>query len=70
MNKLLVVQTCGTTSDIDSNWFGIASVSYAKLNNQAKIDVIDANTGNRLIHSKTKVDIDPLITYLGIGYRF
>jgi outer membrane protein len=64
------IVSLGATYDIDSNWFGIASVSYAKLNNQAKIDVIDANTGNRLIHSKTKVDIDPLITYLGIGYRF
>jgi outer membrane protein W len=27
-------------------------------------------TGNRLIHSSTKIDIDPLITYLGVGYRF
>jgi outer membrane protein len=48
----------------------VASVSYSKLNNKTTIDVIDRNTGNRLIHSSTKIDIDPLITYLGVGYRF
>ena len=48
----------------------MASVSYSKLNNKTTIDVIDRNTGNRLIHSSTKIDIDPLITYLGVGYRF
>lgn len=62
--------TLGATYDLNSNWYGIASVSYAKLNNRAKIDVIDKNTGNKLIHSSTKIDIDPLITYLGVGYRF
>src|SRR5256885_6186007 len=34
------------------------------LNNKTTIDVIDRNTGNCLIHSSTKIDIDPLITYL------
>lgn len=62
--------TLGATYDLNSNWYGIASVSYAKLNNRATIDVIDKNTGNKLIHSSTKIDIDPLITYLGVGYRF
>lgn len=60
----------GATYDFTENWYGVASVSYAKLDNQAKIDVIDANTGKRLIHSTTKVDIDPIITYVGVGYRF
>ncbi|HAV5296327.1 TPA: OmpW family protein, partial [Acinetobacter baumannii] len=32
--------------------------------------VIDGKTGKQLIHASTKVDIDPLITYLGVGYRF
>ena len=64
------IVSLGATYDITDKWFGVASISYAKLNNQAKIDVIDANTGKRLINSSTKVDIDPLITYVGVGYRF
>lgn len=64
------VVTLGATYDINSNWYGIASVSYAKLSNEAKIDVIDSNTGNKLINASTKVDIDPIITYVGVGYRF
>lgn len=64
------IVTLGATYDLNSNWYGIASVSYAKLNNRANIDVIDRNTGNKLIHSSTKIDIDPLITYVGVGYRF
>ncbi|QIO05704.1 OmpW/AlkL family protein [Acinetobacter shaoyimingii] len=62
--------TLGATYDINENWFGIASLSYAKLSNRANIDVIDKNTGNKLIRSSTKIDIDPLITYVGVGYRF
>ncbi|WP_353165262.1 OmpW family outer membrane protein [Acinetobacter sp.] len=60
----------GATYDINNNWFGVASVSYSKMNNKTKIDVIDSKTGNQLIHATTKVDIDPLITYVGVGYRF
>ncbi|SPL72640.1 OmpW/AlkL family protein [Acinetobacter stercoris] len=60
----------GATYDFTSNWYAVASVSYAKLNNRANIDVIDSKTGKQLIHASTKVDIDPLITYLGVGYRF
>lgn len=64
------IVSLGATYDITPNWYGVASVSYAKLNNRANIDVIDAKTGRQLIHSSTKVDIDPLITYVGVGYRF
>ena len=64
------IVSLGATYDFDSNWFGVASVSYAKLSNHAKIDVYDKNTGNKLVQSSTKIDIDPLITYLGVGYRF
>ncbi|EET82152.1 OmpW/AlkL family protein [Acinetobacter radioresistens] len=64
------IVTLGATYDLNSNWYGVASVSYAKLSNHADIDVFDSNTGRQLIHSRTKIDIDPLITYLGVGYRF
>jgi outer membrane protein len=69
-DSLSPIVTLGATYDINTNWYGVASVSYAKMNNQAKIDVVDRNSGNYLIRSSTKVDIDPLITYLGVGYRF
>jgi outer membrane protein len=64
------IVSLGATYDITPNWYAVGSVSYAKLNNRANIDVIDSKTGKQLIHASTKVDIDPLITYLGVGYRF
>ncbi|MBK0062084.1 MULTISPECIES: OmpW/AlkL family protein [unclassified Acinetobacter] len=64
------IVTAGFTYDITPNWYTVASVSYAKLNNKATINVIDSNTNRELIHSSTKMDIDPIITYLGVGYRF
>lgn len=62
--------TAGFTYDLNENWYTVASVSYAKLNNKATIDIINESTGVRLINATTKIDIDPLITYLGVGYRF
>ncbi len=64
------IATLGATYDFATNWYAVASVSYAKLNNRTNIDVIDANKGTKLIHATTKIDIDPIMTYLGIGYRF
>lgn len=64
------IVTAGFTYDITPSWYGVASVSYAKLNNQATIKVLNETTGEQMIHSATKIDIDPLITYLGVGYRF
>lgn len=64
------IVTAGFTYDITPQWYGVASVSYAKLSNTATIDVVNETTGQQVIHSTTKIDIDPLITYLGVGYRF
>lgn len=46
------------------------STLRATLNNKATIDVVNKNTGSKLIHATTKIDIDPLSTYVGVGYRF
>lgn len=62
--------TMGFSYDFTPNWFSTASVSYAKLNNRTTIKVINQNDGRELINSSTKIDIDPLMTYVGIGYRF
>lgn len=64
------IVTLGATYDFKPNWFAVGSVSYSKMNNEAKIYVTDRNTGKELIRANTKIDIDPLITYVGIGYRF
>lgn len=64
------IATVGATYDFNQNWFAVGSVSYSKMNNKAKINVYDSNTGNELINASTKIDINPIITYLGVGYRF
>lgn len=64
------IVSLGFNYDFNDSWFTTASVSYAKLNNHATIKVINQNTNTQLIHATTKIDIDPLITYLGGGYRF
>lgn len=64
------IVTAGFTYDLNENWYGVASISYAKLNNKTSINVLNETTGQQLIHATTKINIDPLITYLGVGYRF
>ncbi len=62
--------TLGATYDINPNWFAVGSVTYAPMSGDANITISDSNTGKQLITAKTKIDIDPLITYVGVGYRF
>lgn len=64
------IVTLGATYDFTPNWFAVGSVSYSKMDTEAKISVTDQNTGKELIKANTKIDIDPLITYIGVGYRF
>ncbi|WP_336937291.1 OmpW/AlkL family protein [Acinetobacter modestus] len=62
--------TLGATYDFNDRWFGVGSVTYAPMSGDAKITVVNNNTGKELIRANTKIDIDPLITYVGVGYRF
>lgn len=64
------IATLGFTYDLDESWYATASVSYVKLNNLVKVDVINANDGSRLIRSTSRIDVDPILTYVGVGYRF
>ncbi|SJM72412.1 OmpW/AlkL family protein [Psychrobacter piechaudii] len=59
----------GATYDFDENWFAVGSISYAKLDSDTTITVKNKE-GNQLIEAKSNIDIDPYITYLGVGYRF
>ncbi|MDQ9010001.1 OmpW family outer membrane protein [Acinetobacter gerneri] len=65
------VVTAGFSYDLTDRWFTTASLTYMpNFYNTATITVTDSNTGNQLIKASTKVDLDPLITYVGVGYRF
>lgn len=64
------IVTVGATYDFNDKWFAVGSVSYAKLSNDTTITVQNQNTGENLIQASTKIDVDPIITYAGIGYRF
>lgn len=64
------IVTVGATYDFKPNWFVVGSVSYSKMNSEAQIHVTDRNTGKELIRANTQIDIDPLISYVGVGYRF
>lgn len=64
------IVSLGFTYDFAENWFAVASVSYAKLSSDITIDVVNENDGVSLFTSKTEIDIDPVLTYLGAGYRF
>ncbi|MCY1160839.1 OmpW family protein [compost metagenome] len=65
------VFTAGFTYDFTERWFSTGSLSYMpNFNNVATVTVTDTTTGTELIKSTTKIDLDPLVTYVGIGYRF
>jgi outer membrane protein len=61
----------GFTYAFNEHWFAGASVSYlplsttAKLNTQAKTPV-----GTLNVQSQTKIKLNPIVTYVNIGYRF
>ncbi|MDO5769928.1 MAG: OmpW family outer membrane protein [Psychrobacter sp.] len=61
--------TVGATYDFNDKWFGVGSLSYAKLGSTTTITVKN-DKGEELIRSSNDLDIDPFISYVGIGYRF
>ena len=63
------IVTVGATYDFNDQWFGIGSLSYAKLDSDTTITVKN-DKNEELIRSKAHLDIDPYITFLGVGYRF
>lgn len=61
--------TLGATYDINEDMFVVGSVTYASLDSDNTIEVKNA-AGEKLIEATGNIDIDPYITYLGVGYRF
>lgn len=60
--------TVGLTGDISEHWYGIFSVSYMPLDTDAAVTVRDS-TGAALATSTTTIDVNPVIAFLGVGYR-
>ena len=68
------VAMLGIDYSINKNWYATASVSYAHLTTKAKLNVNGTNpyTGGSmtLISGQSDIEIKPIVTYLGLGYRF
>ncbi|WP_374664297.1 OmpW family protein [Acinetobacter sp.] len=70
------VVIAGADYNINKNWFATASVSYAHLSTTANLNVIGntqiGSSANRdtILEGRSKIEINPIVTYLGIGYRF
>ncbi len=69
-NAVAPVAFIGADYNINSNWFATASVSYVHLNTRASLDVVSNANNATLVTGKTEIEINPIVTYLGIGYRF
>lgn len=64
------IATVGFTYDFNDTWYAVASISYAHLQNETKITVVNENTGQELINSKADIEINPILGYAGVGMRF
>lgn len=63
------IVTAGFTYDFTDKWFAVGSVSYAHLTSDTTITVTDATHGE-LIRSKADIEVNPILAYAGVGYRF
>lgn len=63
------VATIGFTYDFNDRWFAVGSVSYAHLKGETTITVKDAQLGE-LVNAKSDIEINPILGYAGVGYRF
>ncbi|MBU65424.1 MAG: hypothetical protein CL858_08235 [Cupriavidus sp.] len=58
----------GANYAVTDNWFVGISVSYVPISTTANFTTTLANGAK--IQSHTKIKIDPVVTYLSVGYRF
>lgn len=70
------VVTIGGQYSFAKNWYAIGSVSYVPLSTTAKVTTTITQvalpvvpTGKATV-SQASMDINPIVTYLGVGYRF
>lgn len=63
----------GADYNINKNWFATASVSYVHLSTHANLQVSGTNPYTKEpieVNGSSKIEINPIVTYLGVGYRF
>ncbi|WP_288390530.1 OmpW family outer membrane protein [uncultured Acinetobacter sp.] len=60
----------GADYNITPNWFATASVSYVHLSTHANLDIVNNASNATLVQGSSKIEINPIVTYLGLGYRF
>ena len=59
----------GASYNISKNWYATASVTYLSLKTNATVNAVAAN-GQTVLSNKTHITADPVIVFLGLGYRF
>lgn len=62
------VATIGLDYRISERWYAQGSVSYLPLSTTATITL--KSSAGTLATSKASLDINPVVTYIGVGYRF
>lgn len=60
------VVVAGVDYNLTKDWYANASVSYAHLSTDATLNI----SGPFEITGKSNIEINPIVTYVGIGYRF
>ncbi len=65
------VATIGADYNFNKDWFATASVTYAHLKTRAKLDINSSTLqGTQVLQGESDIEINPIVTYLGVGYRF
>jgi outer membrane protein len=59
----------GVSYNISKNLYATASVTYLSLKTNATVSSVAAN-GQTVLANRTHITADPIITFIGIGYRF
>ena len=61
----------GFTFAIDQHWFAGFSLSYLPLSTTAKLNTAASTpVGTLNVQSQTKIRLNPIVSYVSIGYRF
>ena len=68
-DDLAPIFNMGVSAELSDRWSLSGSVSYTLLKTTASI-TIDAADGTRLSTSRTKLDLNPLVAAIVVGYRF
>jgi len=65
------VFNAGFNFNIDQHWFAGLSLSYLPLSTTAKLNTTATTpVGPLTVQSQTKIRLNPIVSYISIGYRF